>query len=353
LRGFFLVFYGLMKKIILILFLLIVLTAVAGAWMVLGPGTGFSEKKETLYIASDGVSKEAVMDSLRKRKIVRNETVFLLLADRLNYWGRIKPGKYEFDKGSSLLSIIRKLRNGQQTPVKLTINKLRTKEDLAKMTGNKFEFDSADMINFLNTNDSLKNFGVSSEQAMTMVVPDTYTFFWNTTPKKVISRLHEESEKFWKSREGKAKEKGMSKEEAIILASIVEEETNANKEKGTIASVYRNRLKKGMPLQADPTVKFALKDFTLRRIYHTHLTVESPYNTYRNKGLPPGPICTPSKTTVDAVLNAPETEYYYFVASPAFDGTHEFSKTYEEHLVKAKRYQEALNERGLGKPEKK
>jgi UPF0755 protein len=135
----------------------------------------------------------------------------------------------------------------------------------------------------------------------------------------------------------------MTPMQVTTLASIVEEETNAQAEKGNVASVYINRIQKGMPLQADPTVKFALKDFSLKRIYHKHLVVESPYNTYRVKGLPPGPICTPSKRTIDAVLDAPTTSYYYFVASPQFNGTHEFSTTYDEHLKKAKEYQEALN----------
>jgi len=132
--------------------------------------------------------------------------------------------------------------------------------------------------------------------------------------------------------------------QAYTLASIVEEETNASAEKGNIASVYLNRISKGMPLQADPTVKFALKDFGLKRIYQKHLEVESPYNTYRNRGLPPGPICTPSRKTIDAVLNSPKTEYVYFVASPKFDGTHDFSITYDEHLQKAREYQSALNQ---------
>ncbi len=338
-----------MKKFFLILFLLLFLGAAVVAWVFLGPGTGFKERTETLYIASDAITREAVLDSLRKNKIISNEAAFNFLAERLHYWERIRPGKYDIDKGSSLLSIVRKLRNGQQSPVKLTINKLRTKEDLARMTGNKFEFDSSEMMAYLQSDDSLETFGVSSEQAMILVVPDTYTFFWSAPPKKVLSTLSAESKKFWKTREAKAKAKGLSKEAVMIIASIVEEETNANKEKGTVASVYINRLEKGMPLQADPTVKFALKDFSLRRIYEKHLAVESPYNTYRNKGLPPGPICTPSRTTIDAVLSAPETDYLYFVASPAFDGTHEFSRTYEEHLVKARAYQQALNEREAAK----
>ena len=192
--------------------------------------------------------------------------------------------------------------------------------------------------------DSLQQFGVSPEHVMTLVLPDTYTYFWNTNPEKILQKLADETEKFWTDeRKHKATLHGLSPIQAHILASVVEEETNASAEKGNIASVYLNRIRIGMPLQADPTVKFALKDFGLKRIYEKHLMVESPYNTYRNTGLPPGPICTPSKATIDAVLNAPRTNYLYFVASSEFNGTHVFSATYEEHLKKAREYQQALN----------
>jgi UPF0755 protein len=285
------------------------------------------------------------MDSLRTNKIIKHERIFSLLADRFNYWQSIKPGKYEIKKGSSLLSIIRMLRNGQQTPVNLVITKLRTKEDLARLAGSRFEFDSAQMMAFLNNADSLKKYNIDPERSMALVLPDTYTYFWNTTPAKVYKKLAEESERFWTAeRKQKAQSQGLDPVQAYTLASIVEEETNASAEKGNIASVYLNRISKGMPLQADPTVKFALKDFGLKRIYQKHLEVESPYNTYRNRGLPPGPICTPSRKTIDAVLNSPKTEYVYFVASPKFDGTHDFSVTYDEHLKKAREYQSALNQ---------
>ena len=334
-----------MKKFILIGLAVLALGAVIIAWLLIGVGTGFSAKKETLYIRSDAATREAVMDSLRSNKIINNETIFNFLAGRMGYWERIKPGKYDIDKGSSILNIVRKLRNGQQTPVDLVIKKLRTQEDFARLTGNKFEFDSADMMQYLNQNDFLSKHEINSNEAMGLVLPDTYRFFWNTTPEKVFSRLAEETEKYWTpERKQKATAKGFTPLQITTIASIVEEETNAQAEKGNVASVYINRMKKGMPLQADPTVKFALKDFSLKRIYHKHLEAESPYNTYRVKGLPPGPICTPSKKTIDAVLDAPETNYYYFVASPQFNGTHEFSATYDEHLRKARDYQEALNQ---------
>lgn len=333
-----------MKKLLLLVLLALVLGGLAIAWIFLGPATGFSGKRETLYISSKAATKGAVLDSLRENKIIKNESAFLFLANRLNYWSRIRPGKYEVKKGSSLLSIVRMLRNGQQTPVNLVITKLRTKEDLAKLVGTKLECDSAQMIGFMNNRDSLAKYGIDPEVSMALVLPDTYTFFWNTTPQKVYNKLAEESQKFWsQERKQKAQALGLTPVQAYTLASIVEEETNAASEKGHIASVYLNRISKGMPLQADPTVKFALKDFGLKRIYQKHLAVESPYNTYRNQGLPPGPIATPSRKTIDAVLNSPKTDYLYFVASPEFDGTHSFSVTYDEHLKKAREYQQALN----------
>ena len=285
------------------------------------------------------------MDSLAANKIMNHEVIFEWLAERMGYWDNIRPGKYEIKKGTSVLSLVRMLRNGQQTPVNLVIKKLRTKEDFARLVGNRFECDSADMIAFFSCiTEAITKAGLTSETVMTAILPDTYTYLWNTTPQKIFAKLKQEHDKFWNTeRKNKASQLGLTPVTATILASIVEEETTAQKEKGTVASVYLNRIAKGMPLQADPTVKFALKDFGLKRIYEKHLSVESPYNTYRNTGLPPGPICTPQKKTIEAVITAPQTDFIYFVASPAFDGTHDFSVTYGEHLLKAKKYQQALN----------
>ena len=335
-----------MKKILLLVLVLVVLGLAFFSWMFLGSATAFKEPKRTLYIGSDAATKGAVLDSLKKNNIIKNSAVFGWLADRMDYWKKIKPGKYEIKNGSSSLTIIRMLRNGQQTPVNLVITKLRTKGDLARLVGNKLETDSLEMIRFLNSKNSLKTFGKTPELAMTMIVPDTYTYFWNTTAPGVYKKLADESKKFWTpQRTERAVQLGLTPEQVYILASIVDEETNASAEKGTIASVYLNRIKKGMPLQADPTIRFALNDFTIKRIYGDHLDVASPYNTYRNKGLPPGPISTPSRKTIDAVLNTPATNYLYFVADSSFNGTHVFSATYSEHRKKARAYQQAFKRR--------
>lgn len=333
-------YFDYMKKFVKIVLLLVLLAGGVGAWIILGSGTGFSQAKTYLYIRTGAATKKAVMDSLEKNNIVSNLAAFNFLANRLSYWENIKPGRYEITKGSSLLSIVRTLRNGKQAEVKLVITKLRTKEDLARFTGARFEFDSASMYKFLNEPDSLKEFEVDVETAMCHVLPDTYTFFWNTTPSAVYQKLYNESKKFWnEERKRKAQALGLNVQQVYTLASIVEEETNATDEKDTIASVYLNRIKTGMPLGADPTIKYALKDFSIKWIHGEMLKVASPYNTYVNKGLPPGPICTPSRPTIDEVLEAPQTPYLYFVASSAFNGTHLFSTTYAEHLLKAKAYQ--------------
>jgi UPF0755 protein len=329
-----------MKKLLLTLLILLVICGAIAGWIFLGPATGFSSSEKALYIRSNAATKKAVMDSLVKNNIITNETAFEFLATRLNYWKNIKPGKYEIKEGSSVLTIVRMLRNGSQSPVKFTINKIRTKEDLAEMAGRKFECDSTAMFNFLNSEDSLKKFETNPELAVCNILPDTYTYFWNTYPSKIYQKFYDASQKFWTDeRKQKAQVLGLSPSQVYILASIIEEETTNDKEKDTIASVYLNRLKKGMALQADPTLKFAAKNFALKVIQGPIIHIISPYNTYDNKGLPPGPICTPSKITIDAVLNPANTNYMFFVANSKLNG-HLFSETYEEHKVKATQYHE-------------
>lgn len=332
-----------MKKILLLAGVILLLACAIGSWLLLGSATPFKEEKKYLYIASDAATQQAVMDSLEQNKIIRNVQLFSWLGNRLNYWPQIKPGRYEVSKGTSVLTLVRKLRNGQQSPVNLVITKLRTPQDFARLVGRKLEVDSAQMIAYLQSEAFETERNIAMAESMAFVLPNTYTYFWNSSPKQIFQKLADASKDFWTSeRKSKAAQKGFTPLQVAIIASIVDEESNAMDEKDTIASVYMNRLQKGMPLQADPTVKFALQDFGLKRIYEKHLAVASPYNTYRNAGLPPGPICTPQQKTIDAVLDAPATPYLYFVASPEFNGTHDFSATYAEHRVKARQYQQAL-----------
>ncbi|MEO6071188.1 MAG: endolytic transglycosylase MltG [Chitinophagaceae bacterium] len=342
-----------MKKIVLVFFLLIFLGGAVAAWLFFGPATGFTSKKEALYISSKAPTKEAILDSIENRHLIKNSALFSWLANQMKYWTAVKPGKYEIEKGSSLFSLVRKLRNGQQTPVNLVITKLRTKEDLARAVGRRFETDSAQMMQFLNNADALNDFGATPETAMWNVLPDTYTFLWNTSAEKIYAKLADESKKFWTPvRKSKATTLGLSTIQAYILASIIEEETTNNGEKDTMASVYLNRIKTNMPLQADPTVKFALHDFGLKRILQKHWKIPSPYNTYLNRGLPPGPICTPGKQTIEAVLNAPNTKYLYFVANKNLKQSHIFTTNYADHLQYAREYQQVLDSLQKGRDAK-
>lgn len=328
-----------MKKLLVVLLILLIVGGAIAGWIFLGPATGFSSNEKALYIRSNAATKKAVMDSLVKNQIITNETAFEFLADRLDYWKNIKPGKYVINRGSSALTIVKMLRNGRQTPVNFTINKIRTKEGLAEMVGKKFECDSTAMLSFLNNEDSLKKFETVPELAITNILPDTYTYFWNSNPSAIYKKFFDASKKFWTDeRKQKAQALGLSPSQVYILASIIEEETTNDKEKDTIASVYLNRLNSpNKLLQADPTLKFAVKDFTLKRIAGEILNVESPYNTYKYGGLPPGPICTPSAKTIDAVLNPAKTNFMFFVANSKLNG-HLFSVTFEEHKLKANQY---------------
>ncbi len=333
-----------MKKIIFTLFGIILLVCLFFGFKLFGPGTDFKPETKYFYIPSNETGKSDVLRLLERDSIVKSVSTFTWLAENMHYWKQVKPGKYKIASGNSAFDIVRLLRNGKQSPVNLVITKLRTREDFASLAGRRLECDSLSVMRFLTSQDSLKKYELDTNTVMTAVFPDTYTFFWNTTPGKIFNKLIRQYQLFWTSERIKmAGEKGLTPQTAYILASIIEEETNKNGEKGNIASVYLNRMKVGMKLGADPTVKYALRDFGLKRIYHKHLSVESPYNTYRVYGLPPGPICTPSATTIQAVLESPKTDFLYFVAKSDFSGYHTFAKSYDEHLRYAREYQEALN----------
>ncbi|MFT3679300.1 MAG: endolytic transglycosylase MltG [Ferruginibacter sp.] len=330
------------KKIIRYTCLAVLIIAGILAWLVFGSGTSFTEPKKSFFLHT-GSTMETTVAALKDEGFIKNESLFKLLAKTFSYQ-KVTPGKYNFDKGASMFSILRKLKSGRQDQVNLVITKLRTKEDLAQKIGNNFECGSANFLAILNSNDSLKKFGLDTNTVMTAVIPNTYSLYWTTSADKIFKRLEGEQQKFWTDeRKQKATGLGLNPAQVYTLASIVEEETNKQEDKGKIASVYLNRLEKGMRLAADPTVKFAMKNFALTRIYNKYLSFPSPYNTYINAGLPPGPICTPSAKTIDAVLDAPATSYLFFVAKPEFDGYSNFASTYEEHLRYAKAYQQALD----------
>jgi UPF0755 protein len=332
-----------MKKFIPGSFLVLLVVLCFIGWRIFGSATAFSGENYYLYIRT-GMSYEEVLDTLKKEEVLKSPAIFNWVAGRMDYTRNVRAGKYEIRKGMSIVGILRMLHNGRQAPVKIVITKFRTLEGLAAAIGKKLECDSSALAGYLHDNDSLRVFGVDSNTLLAIVLPNTYSYFWNTTPSGLFRKMYTVYKAWWTpARIQAARSRGLTPVTATTLASIVEEETNAQADKGKIASVYLNRMDKGIRLAADPTVKYALRDFELRRIYDKYLQVESPYNTYQHEGLPPGPICTPSEATLEAVLASPKTDYLYFVAKPDFSGYSNFAATYKEHLEYAKAYREALD----------
>jgi UPF0755 protein len=331
-----------MKKAVLFISTFFVIITIVILWLILGPNVNATNNK--YFYVYTGDKYENVVSNLKEKNLLSNYFTFDLLASYTGYKKQVKPGKYEITNGMSIFKLIRMLKSGSQHDVRFVINKLRTKEDFAKKIGANFEADSVDAIRFLMSNDSLTPYKLDTNTVMSVLIPNSYLFWWNGSFKKIFERLKRQHDYFWEGkRTAKAKELGLSPIEVYTIASIVEEETLKESDKGLIASVYFNRIKKGMKLEADPTVKYAMRDFELRRILHKHLEYPSPYNTYYKTGLPPGPICTPSIKTIDAVLNAPKTDYLFFVAKPDFKGYSNFASNYQQHLVFARAYQKALD----------
>ena len=311
-----------MKKTIIILIVLAVLAMLAGLAAITLLNSKTTNTEPLRLNIHENTSYNALCDSLDA------SATFQLMAKALGLDKRVRPGSYLVESRMKALTLVRKLRNGQQDPIRLTIGKFRTPQQLNE---------------YLNTKLMHNDFNVTLDN-FHLILPDTYEFYWTVTPEQFMQRMEKEYNAFWDLKDLKDLKKT---KDVIILASIVEEESNNNAEKPLIASVYINRLKKGIPLQADPTVKYAVGDFTLRRILNKHLAVESPFNTYLHTGLPPAPICLPSKTTIKAVLNAPQTNYLYFCASEQMDGTHRFAATLAEHNRNAAAFHHALNARGI------
>lgn len=335
------------RRSLVIIFALIAGILVYIAYRVFGPNTKAFGDKKYFYVRS-GSSYNDVLDGLETQEVIQSRNSFDFVARKLGYPTRVKPGRYQVYRGMSNFEIVKLLRSGKQAPVQLIITKLRTKDDLVRKLCNNLEADSTALRTLMQDQVYLRQFGLDSNTVMCAIMPNTYEYYWNTSAETAFKKLEKAREDFWTDeRKAKARNLNLSMNEVTILAAIIEEETNKNDEKPLVASVYLNRYRKGMKLQADPTVKFALQDFALKRIRENHTLFDSPYNTYRYSGLPPGPICTPSVKTLDAVLNTPETDYLYFCARSDFSGYHAFAATYKEHLENAHKYQAALNNLGL------
>ena len=300
-----------------------------------------------IYIPT-GSDFNDVKSILYEDDMIMNTNTFEWLVEKKNYKNNARPGRYLIHENMGNNQLINLLRSGNQDPVRVTFNNIRFKEELAGIIANQIEADSLAIINILDDREILKEYGFTPETAKLLFIPNTYEFFWNTSAEQVLERMYREYNAFWNNdRKRKAEKINLSPLEVGTLASIVKAETYMPDEYAKVAGVYINRLKRNMPLQADPTIIFAVGDFSIRRVLNRHLEIDSPYNTYKNAGLPPGPISIPDPRVLDGVLNYQQHEYLYFCAKDDFSGYHAFAKTYSQHLANARRYQNALNQRRI------
>lgn len=328
--------------------LLVLVAAIVFRGSIFPSVTQAAEKKYVLVYHDQNVMQLA--DSLETQGIIKSGKALLKTASLMGFQDRhLIPGRYKVKKGWNNIQLLDFLSRGKQTPVNLVINPMRKIENVAFFLGKNLEQDSLDFVTMLTDTVYLDSLGVDPANAMTLFIPNTYQVYWTTEARTFINKMKKESDKFWQ-KEGrleKLKALGMTKEQVYTLASIVDKETQASIEKPTIAGLYLNRLSRGMPLQADPTVVFAANDFTIKRVTNKHIAIQSPYNTYINKGLPPGPISMATESGIDAVLNHEKHNYIYMCARPDTSGRHNFAETFEAHVQNANIYRDWLTRQGL------
>jgi UPF0755 protein len=301
-------------------------------------------KSDRILTIKEGDTFKDIQDRIHEGDVVQDLISFSFLAKLTGYDEELKPGRYVLKANMTNLQALRVLRSGKQEPVRITFNNVRLLSDLSEkithnlgMTPQEFE---AAVVEFAMSNP----YGFNKDNIMTMFIPNTYEVYYNVLPKALVERMHQEYENFWTAeRKAKAKEVGLTEIEVSILASVVQAETIKSAEAPVIAGLYLNRLRKGIALQADPTLVFAVGDFSLKRVLNEHKAIDSPYNTYKYPGLPPGPINMPSIGSLDAVLNYTKSDYYYMCAKEDFSGNHNFTNSYEVHMKNAARYQRALS----------
>ena len=322
------------------------------AWRVYN--SGFKLQNTTyLYVDADD-NVDSISQKIESQTAPESMRVFHLFAGLLNLKDRIRTGRYEVSPQHTMLNLIRDIRNHHEKPIMLVVPSTRTMDAMAGKLANQLMLDSASIEQYLKDEGNIKALGYTKETLPGLFIPNTYEVYWDVSIPKLMERMQKENAAFWnEERMNKLQEvsqyagEEMTKEKVITLASIVDSETADDGEKPPIAALYMNRMRKPMALQSDPTVIFAVGDFSIRRVLHEHLKVESPYNTYRNLGLPPGPIRVPSIAGIDAVLNHDKNDYIYMCAKEDFSGTHNYAVSYGEHLRNAARYTKALNERGI------
>lgn len=305
------------------------------------------DKASCLYIDTDD-NADSVRCKIQETFHPKSLVGFDFLVDVLEYDTDIQTGCYQFEPNDNMRTVVRRLKAGWQTPVRLVVPSVRTVDKMVEALSRQIMVSKEEIWEVLNDEKFLSRIDYTNETLPALFLPNTYEVYWNTTAKNLIERFQRENEKYWsQDRLNKATALGLSQKEVSTLASIIDEETANDAEKPIVAGLYLNRLKRGMLLQADPTVKFALQDFTLRRILNVHLETDSPYNTYKYAGLPPGPIRIPSLVAIESVLNPQKHDYIYMCAKEDFSGTHNFASTLSQHNVNARRYQQALNKMGI------
>jgi UPF0755 protein len=334
------------KKVIIFIFIFLVLTGIVAmffACKIIFVDNISSQAPDYLYIKT-GSNYSQIIDLLKDKNIVKNLKTFQWVSKWKKYPLRVKAGKYAIKQGMNNNELVNMLRLGRQEAINFTFNNVRTKEQFVQKVSQQLEMNANDLLDLLNDNDFLVSYNLNTETALTLFIPNTYQLWWNTSADEFIQKMYREYQKFWtEERRQKAADINLSPVEVSILASIVEEENHRTDEQARIAGVYINRLKKGIPLQADPTVKFALQDFGRKRLLYNDLDINSPYNTYKYSGLPPGSIRIPSPTCIDKVLNYEQHNYIFMCAKEDFSGYHNFAVTNSEHEANAKKYHNALN----------
>lgn len=293
---------------------------------------------------------EDVIYTLKQNNQLIKEKGFRWLSSKMNYNDKtIKPGRYTVTPGMKNIDLVRLLRSGNQTPVKVVIYEGRTPDEIIRKAEDDIEPGTEELLDTLYSESFLRSIGKNKDNAMTIFIPNTYEVYWNISARSFLQKMKQEADKFWtrENRKEKAAAKGLTPDEVYTIASIVEKETNHKEERPIVAGVYLNRIKQGMRLQADPTVVFAKKAFKLQRVKLADLNFVSPYNTYLNDGLPPGPISIASIESIDAVLNAPDHDYLFFCAKPGYTGQHNFAATLSQHNANARKFHEWMNEQEI------
>lgn len=337
------------NKVIRLIFGILLLAAIATGIFLYNTAFQPFSLSDTVYIHIDKETNyEEVVRQLKEEANLPSEKIFRMLAERMNYPNTIKSGRYAIEDGMTMPDVIRRLRSGYQAPVNLTFNNMRTAENLAGRISQQLMVDSLSLLQAIEDPANAGKYGFNDYTFVSMFIPNTYQVYWDTSIDNLLNRMKKEYDLFWnKERMEKAQRIGLEPVQVSTLASIVEEEATYVDEYPIVAGLYLNRLNRGMRLEADPTVKFAVGDFSLRRILFRHLEVESPYNTYKNSGLPPGPIRIPSIQAIEATLSPQQHNYLFMCAKDDLSGRHNFATTHAEHARNAAAYQRALNERRI------